>query len=120
MELYVKSELTLEALAAKVIREALPAYTGEIREDQDVGGGRYYALNFDKNEIILIHNHSGHARYFVEAMKQFSYYFYVRSGPEELLPDMQDSLSAAGFSCELADHGNWTESAQQSGWRIKQ
>ncbi len=120
MELYLKSELALEELAARVVASALPAYTGEAREVQNEGGNRCYAFTYDRNEIILIQNHDGHAQYFVEVMKEFSYYFYVAAGPEELLQDMQDSLSAAGFTCEIADHGNWEESAQQSGWRIKQ
>lgn len=120
MELYVKSELALEELGARAIAAALPAYTGEMRDGQGVAGGRYYAFSYDSNEIILIHNRSGHAQYFVESMKAFPYYFYVRSGPKELLLDMHDSLSAAGFTCEVADYGDWMGSEQQSGWRIKQ
>jgi hypothetical protein len=120
MELYLESGLSLEELGKKVIQIALPAYAGEVRDDSNMGGGAYYELTYNKNRIILIRHDSDHAQYFVERMKDFPYFFCISSGPSEILEDMLDSLTAAGFTCELADYGYWMEAEQDSGWRIKQ
>jgi len=103
MQLYFKSNLSLNKVSAQILEVALPSFEQQLREGLNVGGGEYYKFTKDAYEIILVCNDLEHPEVFVESRKNFPYYCYVRKGSDGLLEEMLSALSGHGFICELGD-----------------
>jgi hypothetical protein len=102
--LYLKSELSLEELAAHISTISLPTFERQLRDGLNLGGGEYFKFSRDENTILLVCNDDEHLEVFVEEMKTFPYYCYARTGTgDEILQEMRSSLTAQGFECDLDD-----------------
>lgn len=105
MQLYVKCDLPLPALAEQVSMGALGNFRHELREGLNLGGGEYFRFFNERSEILLVRNDPDHAEVFVESRAEYPYYFYVRKGPAEALKELSIALTKTGYVCRLANDG---------------
>jgi hypothetical protein len=103
MQLFVKSTLSFEAEAEQIAAIALPGYQHECGDGLNLGGGDYYKFWRDDSVVLLVVNDAAHSEVFIPARSEFSYYLYVRRGPESVLGAAAAALSGNGILCELAD-----------------
>lgn len=104
MQLFVKSGLSLDELAKRVKELALSSYETQLRDGLNLGGGEYFKFSGKENTILLVSNDTDHLEIFIESMAAFPYYFYLRSGSQNVLQDLHTVLSTHGLECELGDY----------------